>query len=389
MSQPGRPAGLTRTWAKFALLPLCALAVQAQATGIADTCMRDTGHPNYNYYQSYPATTIHVGQNAPIGDLIGSWITTGMRPAWKCKRLAAYSDVPVQISVQSKLVYDHNIYDATVFTSLLAHDGGNYRGSRLGDASASYDMSYIGYIARWRATIDGVTTDWTPMNLPVGSYQPGPTVIVTKKTDEEYDIQLETQVHFTKHREPPQGGFQQGLVDPTYSWVYQKTPSAHSYGGGQYVIPQMAAGTITFVNAAHGTCTTPGASVDLPDVGVGEFPSQGSIRGTRNFDLEFQNCPPGLYSIGYYFTPTTAVLDELEGVIALDGSSTATGVGLKLTKDSGTALTFGQANASLLAYDPSMTKSYTVPLKVAYYQIDDTVTPGNVKSSVTVTLKYQ
>jgi len=391
MNQPGRPAGFRPIWARLALLPLCALAVQAQAqntgvdTGHADKCMRNTGHPSYRYYQVYPATTIHVGQNAQIGDLIGSWISTTMRPAWKCTRRAAYSGVPVQVSVQSKLVYAHTTYDASVFTSLVAHDGGSYRGSRLGDPSATRTL---GYIARWRATIDGVTTDWTPMNLGAGAYQPGPEVIVTKNTGEEYYIQLETQVHFTKHREPPQSGYQQGLVDPTYSWVYQKTGSKYSYGSGQYIIPQMEAGTVTFVKE-NGTCTTPSASVELPDVGVGEFPNPGTIRGTKNFDLEFQNCPAGLYGIGYYFTPTTTLLDAVQGVIALDGSSTATGVGLKLTEDSGAALKFGQANAYLLAYDPSTVKSYTVPLNVAYYQTDNTVTPGSVKSSVTVTVKYQ
>jgi len=409
MTQSERPPGFARAWAKRTLLPLCALVVQAQAqnfenyetvhgadTGHADVCLRSTGNPiGAAYYQMYPATTIQVGQNAKNGDLIGSWITTSMAPAWKCKRRTSHSGIPVQVSVESKLVYVNLPGDAALFGSVI-HDGESYRGSRLGDAPVS---EALGYIARWRATIDGTSTDWTPLNFPHGDYQPGPVVTVTKNAGDEYFIQVETQIHFIKRKDPQNvppwnGQYLQGIVDPTYSWVHQQAPSKPPYnvtnsnGSGQYIIPQMLKDTVTFIKET-GTCTTPSVAVGLPDVGITELSGPGTIRGTKDFDLEFQNCPKGLYGISYYFTPTTTILDEAQGVIALDGNSTATGVALKLTEDNGTALKFGQPNAYQLAYDPSTVKTYPVPLKVAYYQTDNTVTPGDVTSSITVTLKYQ
>jgi len=400
------PARFARAKVWLSLLPLCVLTGQVQAqdvdtgldTGHVDACLRNTGHPSYRYYQVYPATTIQVGQNAQNGDLIGSWITTSMIPAWRCKRRAPYSGIPAQISVQSKLVYVHADLDTAHLGVFVTHDGENYRTSRLGD---SYLSKYtLGYIARWRATIDGVTTDWTPLTNYQGILQPGPAVTVTKNTGDEYDIYLETQVHFMKHEDPPSwapwnGNYLQGLVDPTYAYVHQHSNDSlypyfvtDSSGSGHYIIPQMEDYTVTFVTQ-HGTCTTPDVPVTLPTVVADEF-NQNPILGTTPFTLEFQSCPAGFHSIGYYLIPATTILDAANGVIALDGSSTATGIGLKLTEDTGTALKFGSANPYPLAYNSATGGTYSADLKVSYYRLGSApVGSGNVSSSMTVTLQYQ
>jgi len=401
LSKPNHPAGTRRFWGKLALLLLCALAGQAQAqntgidTGHADRCMRNTGHPSYIYYQVWPATHIMVGQNAQSGDLIGQWITTTMRSAWRCKRRSNYSGVPAQVSVESKIVYVHAGDDTSLLGLFVTHDGETYRTSRLGDDVLSKDS--LGYIARWRASIDGTTTDWTPLTAFQGLYQPGPAVTVTKNTDEEYDILLETEVHLMKRLNPPQsppwnGNYLQGLVDPTYSWVYQETGDGKfSYGSGQYIIPQMATGTVTFGSQDNETCkvfTEPNI-VKLPTVVAGDFPGPGSILGTTPFNLVL-SCPAGYHSIGYYFTPGTPILDEAQGVIAVD-SGGATGVGLQLTEGTGTVLKFGSGNVyPLVGYDPTILGIYPIPYNVSYYRTGSApVTAGSVTATMTVGLVFQ
>jgi len=349
---------------------------KAQADGTWDDCVRSTGN-NPLYYHWYPPTTIHLGNDAAVGDVIGPWITTS-QSAWKCTRRTPYAGMPVQVSVQGYPPYEH-------WNRFVNHDGETYAWYRLGDISWA-----LGYITRWRASVDGVTTEWTPLTIYPGYQNPKSMVSVTKDAGDEYYIHVETQLRFVKQNMNGSNlvpGYQQNIADPIYLRHYQKVGTTESAGSDTYLIGQMLKGTVSFVGG--GTCTTPDVSVYLPDVGTSLFSGPDSILATMPFELEFRNCPPGLYGIGYHFTPTTAIVDAAQGVIALDGSATATGVGLKLTEGSGAALKFGQANTYQLAYDPSIVNSYSVPLRVAYYQTGNVVTSGTVSSSVTVTLKYQ
>jgi len=395
-NKPDRPAGFRPILARLALLPLCALAAQAQAVQVEenkwDTCVRATGNvPIYNQY--WPATTVHIGNNAAVGDFVGPWITGGMLAAWKCTRNKGsvyppypYDKLPVEMSVQSKLVYVGLQAPLPVF---VQHEGQQYRVSRFSFDAASTALAYI---ARWRATIDGVTTDWTPLTSMQGVLQPAnSTVTVTKNVGDVYYIQTETQMRFIKRTNALVPGYQHSIVDPVYAYHHQQVGAQWSIGSGSYYLIQVPQKRITFTGG--GTCTTSSVPdpVTLPIVVAGDFSGQGSTLGTTSFDLKLESCPAGLYSIGYYFTPATTILDAANGVIALDGSSSATGVGLQLTEDNNTPLKFGEPNTyPLTAYDPSSVNTYTVPLKVAYYQTGSTpVGSGSVSSSMTVTLKYQ
>jgi len=383
-SKSDHPAGFRPIWARLALLPLCALAAQAQADGIWDDCVRNTGNPLfYEYYQAYLPTTIQLPNSAQVGDIVSPWIATPMHPAWKCTRRIGYSGTAVNVSVRSGLVYN----SGDLLDTLISHEGGSYRISRFGDYDYEGGLSYI---ARWRATINGVTTDWTALNITPGLPQPAnSTVTVAKNAGDVYYIQVETQIRLIKRSAALVPGYTQRLVDPTYTRHYQQVGTVFLPGDVTYLIPQLSAGRLNFVGG--GTCTTSSVPdpVKLPTVVAGDFSGQGSTLGTTPFDLKLESCPAGLYSIGYYFTPATAILDATNGVIALDGSSSATGVGLQLTEDTGTPLKFANTYP-LTTYDPSAVNTYTVPLKVAYYQTGNTpVGSGSVSASMTVMLKYQ
>jgi len=345
----------------------------AQADGIWDDCVRGAGG-NGAYYQFFTPTTIYLPDEVAVGAVFGPWVAADALPSWKCTRLPAHAGKTVQVSAEG--------YPPYTRLGTLEHEGHTYAWYHLGGSPA------LGYIARWRAIVDGVATQWTPLTVAPGIYQPAAsTVPVTKAAGEVYFIDLETQIRFVKRTVALIPGYQQRIVDPIYVWHRQTVDSMTSVGSVTYRISQMSAKTVTFIGG--GTCKTPDVTVPLPTVAVGDFSGQGATLGTTSFEL-ILSCPGSLYSIGYSFTPATPILDEAQGVIALDSASSATGVGLQLTEDNGAVLKFGQANLyPLVAYDPSMTKVYQIPLKAAYYQSGNTVTAGNVSSSMIVTLQFQ
>ena len=93
--------------------------------------------------------------------------------------------------------------------------------------------------------------------------------------------------------------------------------------------------------------------------------------------------------VQYSFTPTTSVANAANGVVVLDSSSTATGVGMQLLLNPTTPVTFG-TTYSLTSYNPAVSNgNYTLPLYAGLYQTGAGVTPGLVKSSITFTASYK
>ncbi|WP_153015416.1 fimbrial protein [Ventosimonas gracilis] len=358
---------------RLALLALCALA--AQANGAWDNCE----HGGNGVHQFFPATTVYLGRDAAVGDVVGPWITATAAPAWNCTRLPAHAGTDVQVSVQGNPPYGPKL-------GTLNHEGHTYGLYRFGSESEA-----LGYIARWRAIVDGVATDWTALNtMPgTGSYQNSvSTVSVVKAAGAQYSINVETQIRLVKRTAALQPGYKQNIANPILVRHHQQVGGAESVGDTDtHRVSQMQQDALSF--AGGGTCTTPNVEVPLPTLPASDFSGTGSVLGSTPFELKFQACPVGLVSIGYYFTPTTSIIDEAQAVVALDGSSTASGVGVQLTEDNGTALKFGINNSYSLPYDPSTGGSYSVPLKAAYYQTDNNLGAGSVSTSVTFTLDYK
>lgn len=354
------------------LLPvlLLLLAGHVRADGTWDNCERGGG----NVYQYFPATTVYLGRDAAVGDVVGPWTAASASPGWTCTRRTGYAGTQVQVSVQGYPPYDR--------LGTVSHDGDTYGYYRLGDTSAA-----LAYIARWRAIVDGQPTDWTPLTVAAGVQQdPSSYATVTKAAGETYSIVVETQIRFVKRTNALVAGYQQNIVDPIYVRHYQKVGSSTSAGGGSYRISQMTARTASFEGG--GTCTTPDVNVQLQDAPVSEFSGVGSTVFPTPFNIAFNNCPPGLASVSYSFAATTSVLNQASGVVALDSNSTASGVGIQLLTASGSAVKFGESYA-LSSYDPASTASYTVPMQAAYYQTANTMTAGRASTAVTFTVNYK
>ncbi|RQS13961.1 pilus assembly protein, partial [Burkholderia sp. Bp9002] len=142
--------------------------------------------------------------------------------------------------------------------------------------------------------------------------------------------------------------------------------------------------TPTIINVA--SCTTPNVTVNMGSTMQSAFKGIGSTTTPPvAVNVVVNACPSGLSSIQYQFIPVNAVLDSTNGVLALSSDSTATGIGLQLKDNSGTALKYN-TRYTLTSYNASTGGSYTIPLKAAYYQTSATVKPGSANAVLTFTM---
>lgn len=275
-----------------------------------------------------------------------------------------------------------NAYPPYTLLGTLNNDGETYAYYRAGDTTPG-----LAYIARWRAIVDGAPTAWTPLTIATGGQQNATSMVtVTKAAGASYTIGVETQIRFVKRSTALVPGYQQNIFDPIYVRHYQKVGTDSFHGSGTYRISQMTAKTTTFDGG--GTCTTPDVSVNLGNTPIREFAGIGTTAARTPFNLSFQNCPPGMASIDYSFSATTSVLDAANGVVGLDASSTASGVGIQLLTQSGNAVQFGTPYP-LNAYDPGQTANYSVEMQAGYYQTGTSVSPGRANTAITFTMIYK
>jgi major type 1 subunit fimbrin (pilin) len=93
-------------------------------------------------------------------------------------------------------------------------------------------------------------------------------------------------------------------------------------------------------------------------------------------------------SIKYSISPTTAILNDTQGVVALTNNATnAKGVGIQLTNSNGAAIVFDQPY-SLSSYTGSA-GNYTIPLKVTYFRTNTRISSGIANTAFEFTMTYQ
>lgn len=150
-------------------------------------------------------------------------------------------------------------------------------------------------------------------------------------------------------------------------------------------LPVTVTGSPVFTAAA---CTTPNIPVDLGTHRTSEFSGPNSVTSSVNFDLALNNCPAGMNAIQYQVDAVTPIISATNSVVALDASSTASGVGLQLLNGSGTPFPLGSAQ-TFSGYSSATGGSYTIPFKARYLQTGSTVGPGRANSVMTFTMTYQ
>lgn len=160
-----------------------------------------------------------------------------------------------------------------------------------------------------------------------------------------------------------------------------------AYGaiGGLNVVDMVLASDIVVTAAA---CTTPDVTIPLGDHLLSEFKGINTVTASTSFNIALSNCPAGMKGITYRIDPVTAVLNPGNSVVALDGSSGATGVGVQLLDGAGAVFPLSTAR-TFSAYSTSTGGSYTIPMRARYYQTAATVVAGTANTSMTLTMTYQ
>ncbi|WP_442513795.1 fimbrial protein [Pseudomonas promysalinigenes] len=133
------------------------------------------------------------------------------------------------------------------------------------------------------------------------------------------------------------------------------------------------------------SCQTPSVDVPLGKQFSNKFKGVGSTIGEKAFSIQLNNCPAGINSITYRLDPLNTPVDANNGILALD-SGGATGVGIKITDNNGSAISLGKTINFLSNVAAG---SYTIPLKAAYYKTSDTVVGGSANASMQFTITYQ
>lgn len=352
----------------LSFLTLVAMCGVARADGTWVNCDRTNG-----YYQYFDSTTIQVGKDAAVGDLLGNWVTSYNPTAWTCSHRTNYQSYAIPMAVQGYPPY--TIWGTTQV------DGQSYN---------VYNTAVkvgLGYIARWRYTVKGQTSDWYPLMVANGVYQT-PTQLFTVTGDgSSWNLGVDVQIRFVKTSTSLTAG-STSVFDPMYMRHYQTYGGSTSVGSGTYMIADFLAGGLV-ISTTGGTCTTSDVTVNLPPVSRTDFSGVGYTAARTDFNLNFTKCPAGLSSISYLFTPTTAIINNANGVFALASASTASGVGIQLLNEQDIPLSFNTAYL-LTDYDSTQNNAnYTVPLRAGLYQTEMNVSSGTVNGAVTFTLVYK
>lgn len=136
------------------------------------------------------------------------------------------------------------------------------------------------------------------------------------------------------------------------------------------------------------SCQTPDLSVQLGSHKASAFSGRGSTTPAVNFNVAIKNCPAGMSQVKYEISAPDGIVDASNGVMALAASSTAKGVGIRLTDSNDRALKFN-SQYTLSSYKAATGGTYSVPLRASYYQTGSgAVTSGTANGSLVFILSY-
>ncbi|MFE8116634.1 fimbrial protein [Brenneria goodwinii] len=138
------------------------------------------------------------------------------------------------------------------------------------------------------------------------------------------------------------------------------------------------------ISVYAGGCTIENTiNVDMGKISSASFLGVGSTGPEVPFSILLQNCHGVVTSAYFDFTPVYGFANQEASVIALnDDDNAATGVGIQLLI-SGEKIGWNDD-----VYYPITTGNNTVNFTATYYQVEETVTPGNADTTVVFNVYY-
>ncbi|ABE37015.1 fimbrial family protein [Paraburkholderia xenovorans LB400] len=146
------------------------------------------------------------------------------------------------------------------------------------------------------------------------------------------------------------------------------------------------------------TCeaASPNTTVDLGKVTLGENGFGNSVNSTsvgRSFTIDmncYTNGTPASYKLALTLDPAGLSVPGQNGVLALDGTSTASGAGIQILDGAGiNPVTFGNLQmVGQFGVDIRPPTSFSVPLYARFIQTGQTVSPGRARAQAAFTISY-
>ena len=140
------------------------------------------------------------------------------------------------------------------------------------------------------------------------------------------------------------------------------------------------------LNAA--SCQTPAVPVPMgDDYRLADFDRTGATQRVVKFNIALNDCQTAIKKVNYSLKATTRVIDAQKGIVALNASSTAKGIGLQLLNDAGQPLAL-DTSYPFTAYNTTG-KNFTIPLSAVYYRLaEGHVEAGTANTDVTFIMSY-
>ncbi|WP_226456417.1 fimbrial protein [Pseudomonas sp. AF03-9] len=140
------------------------------------------------------------------------------------------------------------------------------------------------------------------------------------------------------------------------------------------------------LNAA--SCQTPSVPVAMgDDYQLWEFRDAGATPRTIRFNIGLNQCQTGINKVTYSLKATTPVIDAAKGVVALNGGSTAKGIGLQLMDDAGQPIAFDTTYT--FSGFTTTGANFKIPLSASYYRLPTgNVEAGSANTEVTFIVNY-
>ncbi|MFJ3121245.1 fimbrial protein [Pseudomonas protegens] len=136
------------------------------------------------------------------------------------------------------------------------------------------------------------------------------------------------------------------------------------------------------------SCETPDVSVQMgDDYHLYEFSNIGSTPRNVKFNIKLNKCQSGIQKVTYALKATSQVIDQQQGIVALNSNSTARGIGLKLMDGVGQPISLGTTypfNDFI-----STGENFNIPLSATYYRLTtDELKAGTANAEVTFIVNY-
>lgn len=142
------------------------------------------------------------------------------------------------------------------------------------------------------------------------------------------------------------------------------------------------------INIVAASCESPDVIVTMGDYTSSDFNYQGGTTKPVDFAINLNGCPANVITkVDYTIAATTPQVNASQGIVSLNASSTAKGIGLQIYDGDGKPMPLNTVQ-NFTAYD-KRGGSFQIPMSASYYLLpSESFKPGTANTEVTFSMSY-